>query len=120
MPSSDSYTGLSEWLDDWKQCVPPPFQWDENGESKNKNINIARLHGKYYGARYIINRPYLFTALKQRSKGDGKEFSHDSVIMRAAKRCVNAAIKSTEVFDTVGEGLNDRLIVTNIFGTAHA
>ena len=40
----------------------------------------------------------------------------DSKIIAASKLCVEAAIRSTTVFDKVPK----RLIVTNIFGTAHA
>jgi hypothetical protein len=39
-----------------------------------------------------------------------------SKLRRACKVCVESAILSTEAFD----GVEDRLIVTNIFGTAHA
>lgn len=37
-------------------------------------------------------------------------------IKQSAKTCIDAAIRSTTVFDSVP----DRLIITNIFGTAHA
>lgn len=37
-------------------------------------------------------------------------------LCRACKVCVESAILSTEAFD----GLDDRLVVTNVFGTAHA
>lgn len=37
-------------------------------------------------------------------------------LRRACKVCVDSAILSTEAFD----GVDDRLVVTNIFGTAHA
>lgn len=40
----------------------------------------------------------------------------DPSVIRAAKTCISAAIRSTTVFD----GVPGRLIVTNIFGTAHA
>jgi hypothetical protein len=39
-----------------------------------------------------------------------------SKLRRACKVCIESAILSTEAFD----GVEDRLIVTNIFGTAHA
>ncbi|KAJ5232717.1 hypothetical protein N7468_005673 [Penicillium chermesinum] len=39
-----------------------------------------------------------------------------SKLRRACVVCVDSAIKSTEAFD----GIKDRLVVTNIFGTAHA
>lgn len=37
-------------------------------------------------------------------------------LRRACQTCIEAAIQSTEAFD----GIEDRLVVTNIFGTAHA
>lgn len=39
-----------------------------------------------------------------------------SKLRRACIVCVDSAIRSTEAFD----GIQDRLVVTNIFGTAHA
>ncbi|KAJ6171532.1 hypothetical protein N7470_000599 [Penicillium chermesinum] len=39
-----------------------------------------------------------------------------SKLRRGCVICVDSAIKSTEAFD----GIKDRLVVTNIFGTAHA
>lgn len=39
-------------------------------------------------------------------------------ILRSAKQCIDAAMQSTEAFDGVRQ--RERLVVTNIFGTAHA
>lgn len=39
-----------------------------------------------------------------------------SKLRRACAVCIESAILSTEAFD----GIEDRLVVTNIFGTAHA
>lgn len=47
-----------------------------------------------------------------------KEKIHQAEIMHSAQTCVAAAIQSTEAFDNIIN--RQRLIVTNIFGTAHA
>ncbi|KAI4239086.1 MAG: hypothetical protein LQ349_000630 [Xanthoria aureola] len=47
-----------------------------------------------------------------------KEKIHQAEILHSAKTCVAAAIQSTEAFDNIIN--RQRLIVTNIFGTAHA
>lgn len=39
-----------------------------------------------------------------------------SQLRTAVKACIDSAIQSTQAFD----GIEDRLVVTNIFGTAHA
>ena len=113
------------------------------------NINAARMRAKYYGARYIINRPFLRFAVhqmaiqpidflaEQESPMVHKEFMNHGIfgsdtneksqhpqdkrvdkqkILRAAKRCIDAAAKSTVALDNV----KGRLIVTNIWGTSHA
>lgn len=133
------------------------LNWDDN-DHKSDNINIARVRGKYYGAKYIIHRPALYFALLQTQSSStprdrpsespvganhGSQLTspatqHSSVragrtggnmgppskygeeldkqVLAAAKACVDAAIRSTTSFD----GVPGRLIVTNIFGTAHA
>ena len=55
---------LTENLEAWRVWVGGTFGWDwpeENHESPD--INQARMRGKYYGAKYIINRPALHYAL---------------------------------------------------------
>lgn len=47
-----------------------------------------------------------------------KEKIHQAEILQSAKICVSAAMQSTVAFDNVIK--RQRLIVTNIFGTAHA
>ena len=47
-----------------------------------------------------------------------KEKIHQAEILQSAKTCVAAAVQSTEAFDNIIN--RQRLIVTNIFGTAHA
>jgi hypothetical protein len=127
-------------LNDW--------DWDDD-DHESPNINVARMRGKYYGAKYIIWRPAVHYALSQASAaasndrpsespaahGPNSELTSPSVsnlitparpakyvptvsqeLLDGARMCIEAAIRSTTVFDKVPR----RLIVTNIFGTAHA
>lgn len=149
--SSDTMMAvLSENLEDWRKMLND-WDWDDNNH-ESPNINIARMRGKYYGAKYIIWRPALQHALIQAAQskkeptsespsgnGDNFEFtspamenahfsSHppnrsskdlppiNKLLLEGSKVCIEAAIRSTTVFD----GVPRRLVVTNIFGTAHA
>ncbi|KAL8777731.1 MAG: hypothetical protein Q9194_002391 [Teloschistes cf. exilis] len=139
----------------WRDILPAELQWHDNDEPSS-DINTARLRAKYYGAQYIIHRPFLRHALdnnmafqeytsphvhargghqdpsaafspqplERRPSGTGppgptqKEKIHQEEIMQSAQICVKAAIQSTIAFDNIIS--RQRLIVTNIFGTAHA
>jgi hypothetical protein len=144
-----------ESLQNWRNVLPPWLQWKDDDEP-SPDINDARLRAKYYGALYIIHRPFLRHLLDseiiaqgtdspqsdvlkgalnkplaysaqshERSRGamaPPRSTSADSngqaEILHSAKICVKAAMRSTVAFDNI---LNrQRLIVTNIFGTAHA
>jgi hypothetical protein len=151
---------LEDNLSNWRSLLN---NWDWNDDDhQSDHINIARMRAKYYGARYIINRPLLHYCLRfpvppppptptikhsdspQASDtsafpspaqpgyspaGRGRRHSEmgppsyrpephemDEKILSGARRCVDAAIRSTTAFDLVPK----RLIITNIFGTAHA
>ena len=132
----------------WRNAIPSPIQWND-GDPPPEYINAARLRGKYYGAKYIIHRPFLFYAIyymtpnritaevkaiydqwerdpDQVRLGDPPESASPqekstwdiAQILISCRLCVNAAKSSTTIFDGVRK--NSRLIVTNIFGTAHA
>lgn len=128
-----------ETIRGWRKALPPELEWDDV-EEPSTAINAARLRGKYYGAAYIIHRPYLRYALEQelftihdsvstagqlqiRKAGvmappdTAVQLQHNE-IHKSCKMCVDAAIRSTLAFD--GIITHRRLIVTNIFGTAHA
>ncbi|KAF9728474.1 hypothetical protein PMIN04_010457 [Paraphaeosphaeria minitans] len=47
-----------EVLESWRRVLPPHLAWDDE-EPPPTNANIARLRAKYYGALYVILRPYL-------------------------------------------------------------
>lgn len=116
--------------------IPADVDW-EDGELA-RDINNARLRGKYYGGLYIIHRPMVHYALELEAKGELDRYLvqyseqdyapmapprappnpfHEEVL-RSAKLAIQAAVRSTEAFD--GAMMYQRLIVTNIFGTAHA
>jgi len=126
-----------ESLQNWRNVLPPWLQWKDDDEPSS-DINDARLRAKYYGALYIIHRPFLRHLLDSEIIAQGTDspqsdvlkealnkplaYSADSngqaEILHSAKICVKAAMRSTVAFDNI---LNrQRLIVTNIFGTAHA
>ncbi|EKG17627.1 hypothetical protein MPH_05075 [Macrophomina phaseolina MS6] len=135
---------LEEQLQGWRVTLPSWLTWDDSDEPSD-DINKARMRAKYYGARYIITRPILhwaihtnpaptflmkqygFTPADENDSPDPSEnLVSDSLskaswhkVMMASKRCVESAVQSTIAFDGI-ENANQRLIVTNIFGTAHA
>ena len=135
---------LDNRLQLWRDLVPPPLQWCED-DPPALDINAARLRAKFYGAVYIIHRPFLrlildnetrdrearssppnpsFTPLNDRLTEPmppppphlAREVPADH--LRSAQICVKAAMQSTTAFDNIIN--HRRLVVTNIFGTAHA
>lgn len=126
---------LMKWLQDWRNQLPRGLQWNDGDPTTE--INHARLRGKYYGALYIIHRPMLYLALQMEDEGKltsdllnlsfssmsdasekESEASFLAEIMAAAQTTIKAAIWSTVAFDAIIS--SRRLIVTNVFGTAHA
>ena len=135
--NADSWRGM---LNDW--------DWDDD-DHQSTNINVARMRAKYYGAKYIINRPALHYLLRvvgvqpptpnikqsdspqaqsgspagraRRSSGMPPPGRTADIVLEAdilphARKCVDAAIRSTTAFDAI----SGRLIITNVFGTLHA
>ncbi|KAF2022647.1 hypothetical protein EK21DRAFT_119535 [Setomelanomma holmii] len=45
-------------LDSWRRLLPLLLAWDDD-DPPPTDLNIARLRAKYYGALYMILRPYL-------------------------------------------------------------
>lgn len=133
--------GHESILTAWRECLPPRLAWKDD-DPEPSDILAARLRAKYWGARYVINRPFLDFGLhilpglkagdslenlardgygNKRDKAEVHLFKAiqqlgEREVWRASQRCVFAAMKSTVAFD----GVKDRLIVTNIHGTAHA
>lgn len=146
-PSATMMAILDENLEDWRKMLND-WDWDDD-EHESPNINVARMRGKYYGAKYIIWRPAVHYALLQAGSATSKDRPSESPsaygqnaelmspsvsnlitsgrstkdvpnvsqeLLEGSRMCIEAAIRSTTVFDKVPR----RLIVTNIFGTAHA
>ena len=115
-----TYLRFTEYLDGWRGVLPQIMKWEEETDPLATDINKARARAKYYGARYVLNRPLLLQAILPYGVREKNSTVSEATIRHAAKTCVAAAIRSTVVFDGLGRGLKDRLITTNIFGTAHA
>jgi hypothetical protein len=128
-------------LHGWRAMLPHDLKWKDN-DPPPEGILSARLRAKYWGAQYVINRPFLDYILhimphvrdgssvekvaldvnrNPRDKADIHLFKaiklmKEGEIWEACKRCIEAAMQSTAAFHSIP----DRLIVTNIHGTAHA
>ncbi|KAL9098082.1 MAG: hypothetical protein Q9163_006188, partial [Psora crenata] len=129
---------LTDWLMNWRTNLPEELRWNDGDEPVKGDVNQARLRGKYYGALYIIHRPMLYYALELEAGGHLDNYvghTPDTAlgpmrppktrtdplfddVVEAARVTIMAAVWSTQAFDGIIE--SGRLIVTNIFGTAHA
>ena len=64
---------------EWRKMLPQDLQW-EDSEPPARLINDARLRGKFYGAQYIIHRPFLHAALDfDFSTSDAQSPNHEGV-----------------------------------------
>ena len=137
-----------DWsLTRWRETLPHFLRWDDS-DAPATDINAARLRAKYYGARYVINRPFLHYAVHTMApqpieflaendvpppphgdaNGTAMETKRDNVFYSEhkivhSKRLLRAAKASVEAAfrSTVAiDNVDGRPIVTNIWGTAHA
>jgi len=124
------------------------MKWNEDAPPAS-DILGARLRAKFYGARVITYRYFVLKLLEQSAatsakseEGIGGNFSGgfkgdisglpdldveatltgqiDVKGLEYAERCIKALIKSTTAFHGLGDPGKVRLLVTNIWGTAHA
>lgn len=133
-----------------KGLIIPAFAgamaWEENDEPA-EDILEARLRAKYYGANVITYRPFVLKILnrsyprKSETEDQREQYPSDfkagidapsidsgatradqidPKILEYAKNCISALVKSTTAFWGLGDPGKDRIIVTNIWGTAHA
>lgn len=56
-------------LELWRTSLPDIMKWKDS-DPPPKEINVARMRAKYYGARYIIHRPLLYHALHYAANPD--------------------------------------------------
>ncbi|KAJ5123498.1 hypothetical protein N7448_009595 [Penicillium atrosanguineum] len=134
LPSVQNAQGAR--IDLWRMALPEMMSWRDVDEPA-KDINAAHMRAKYYRTRYIIHRPMLYYADMQRMLDDIGSFAPSNpsllssqdwippvvnlsdmpILLRlACKICIESAILHTTAFD----GIENRLVLTNIFGTAHA
>lgn len=119
--------------------IAPNLKWDEN-DTKDpfaRDILGARLRAKFYGARVITYRDFVLKILQRSTDGKSRQYSGsgaksfsvasspdtdiEPIIIQYAEQCIKALVKSTVSFHgCVKDIATDRLIVTNIWGTAHA
>jgi hypothetical protein len=126
-------------IEEWQKNLPASMSWNLK-DPPPTNILHARLRAKYWGARYLINRPFLDyilhikpqpTLIVDEAASDSHRKSRceaefhlfraisemsEEEIQTGYQTCIEAAEKSTIAFDNV----LGRLVVTNIHGTAHA
>ena len=60
-------------LQQWRRSLPEVMQWKDH-DPPSKDINVARMRAKYYGACYIIHRPLLYYALHIAKRPASVEF----------------------------------------------
>jgi len=123
--------------------VAPNMLWDVRSGELAEEILEARLRAKYYGAQVITYRPFVLNILEMSSApshsteqtstqyldnvqvpkvGRNTKTLEDvpEKVREYARYGLQATIHSTRAFYGLGNPGKDRLIVTNIWGTAHA
>jgi len=103
------------------------------------DILSARIRAKLYGAKVILYRTFLLKILEQSKIGAHESdesmgatdvsridaeaarlSENDPNVLQYAEEAIKALIGSTTAFHGLGDPGSKRLIVTNIWGTAHA
>ncbi|KAI1381026.1 hypothetical protein F4677DRAFT_452605 [Hypoxylon crocopeplum] len=113
--------------------VPLGYRWDDT-DPPASDILGARLRAKYWGSQVILYRPFLRAILEREpwpysnqagSPDNQQPVEYDDVppnvdrrIARYAGMAVYALIESTRAFHGIPN--SQRIIITNVFGTAHA
>jgi hypothetical protein len=139
-PHYPTLEAVQENTDSIKKIVPPSLKWNDD-DPPAKDILLARLRAKYYGAQVITYRNFVLKILEHSAQDPTQKASLDfkaelglpTINARAtrkeevdqkllgyAARGLKALENSTTAFYGLGDPGKDRLIVTNIWGTAHA
>jgi hypothetical protein len=118
--------------------IAPNLKWDEKDENDRYADSIlgARLRAKFYGARVITYRDFVLKILQRSFDAQDRQDPNnptrsftavsspdteiDSIIVQYAEQGIKALVKSTSAFHGLGDPGIKRLMVTNIWGTAHA
>ncbi|KAI9054108.1 hypothetical protein LZ554_001279 [Drepanopeziza brunnea f. sp. 'monogermtubi'] len=114
--------------------------WAYEVDEPAKDILTARLRAKYFGAKVITYRHYVLKFLERSSGTSGMQAGEffanvqapvvnpnasriedfDPKAVKYAEAGIKALIQSTTAFYGLGDPTKERLIVTNVWGTAHA
>jgi hypothetical protein len=146
--ASEEATARQLWnnLQHWRKATHRAIQWRDVEEPPD-DILHARTRAKYYGAAYIINRPFLYKALypppggppigpfeyKSLAKIDleydlmndrAREETESNNVGIRCRLCILAALKSTIAFDGLFNSprgpMTRRPKLSNIHGTLAA
>jgi len=110
------------------------MQWKMDEGEPATDILAARLRAKYYGAQVITYRHFILKILQgsapprdetEDSGEIGIRIVHemaadDETVREYASKGIRALIHSTKAFHNIGPPWEKRLVVTNVWGTAHA
>lgn len=115
--------------------------WETDKGEPARDILGARLRAKYYGAQVITYRNLVLKILELDGSSKGEQISHDfktnidapaldknitrleqigPETLEFVRNGIRALVYSTTAFRGLGDPGKDRLIVTNVWGTAHA
>lgn len=120
--------------------IAPLYKWPLDSGEPAKDILSARLRAKYYGAQMITYRPFILKILEvQRPHMKSGELNQqwnqsisdpqvdqenkrilDPQIREYVRKGIKALIHSTTAFHGIADCSRQRLLVTNVWGTAHA
>lgn len=119
----------------------PNMAWETDKGEPAKDILGARLRAKYYGAQVITYRNLVLKIIELESSSKGEQISHDfksnidapaldknitrleqigPETLEFVRNGIRALVYSTKAFHGLGDPGTTRLIVTNVWGTAHA
>lgn len=122
--------------------IAPNFKWDASKGEPAKDILAARLRAKYYGAEVITYRHFVLKILERSTTSEREQQitgeylpnieapvvaqdatkieDFDDKVLQYAHEGLRALVHSTKAFYGLGDPGKERLIVTNVWGTAHA
>ncbi|KAI0388322.1 hypothetical protein F5Y17DRAFT_470502 [Xylariaceae sp. FL0594] len=101
--------------------VPPYYTWND-GDDLPSDILSARLRANYWGSQVILYRPFLRLILEGDAQDPASLHRENAPLGPMSiedRRVSTALIESTRAFHGIDTS-SKRLIITNVFGTAHA
>ncbi|KAI5860089.1 hypothetical protein GGS23DRAFT_614256 [Durotheca rogersii] len=126
--------GIEEMLGNSRhRWVPASYTWDDH-DPPASDILGARLRAKYWGSQVILYRPFLRAILERNLRQHANQAGSPNIqaplglddpppnldgrILKYASLAISALIESTRAFHGIPN--SQRIIITNVFGTAHA